>query len=285
MEPFYQRQARRQQAQPRRRNSGTLGRRAFAATAGSTETAEAAEEPKSNFTPARPATIPAGGEATVSFRGDSGEPFGFDHLTVGGAIDGLLASASTENGQRGLFNPVHVTALRTLFLRRRLKGLIKIAGSNELVVRLINPTAEAKTVIVQLSGYSGAGAIERQNECLRAETGGEEAPWPKLLVARDSVAAGADGYEIPVPGRAYEVSFRRFLVGSDTDLSQLRVALKLYSDVVYEEVYGAQLLDAFRELEATRPYIVEPRVPLKLAVTNESGAEADVSVLFEAYRQ
>jgi hypothetical protein len=100
------------------------------------------------------------------------------------------------------------------------------------------------------------------------------------------VAAAAEGQRIEVPARPYTIAFKRFFVGSDVSLDDLRVALKLFGgDTVLSEVYASQLQDFFRGLEATRPWLVEQSTPLRLTVTNDSGGEADVSVLFESYRQ
>ena len=244
-----------------------------------------AEAPERNFAPSRSATIAAGATEEVTFRGQSGAPFGIDHLTVGGDYDGLLVSADTENGERGIFNKVHLSTLRTLFLRRRLKGLIQLKENTRLRLIIENPTAAQASVNVQLTGYSGTASIEEQKRCLRQSAGTEKAPVPKLAVSRGSVPAGATDHEIDLPGRPYEISFKRFLIGSDQNLSDLQVSLKLYSNIVYEQVYATQLVDAFDSLELTRPFVVEPTVPLKLAVTNNSGAAADVTALFEAYRQ
>jgi hypothetical protein len=239
--------------------------------------------------PSRQATLAAnGGTAVMEFNGDEGARFGIDHLTVGGDYEGLLARATTDGGDRRLFAPVHLSALRDLFLRKRLKGLLKVPRANKLKLHLENPTAQERSVIVQVGGYSGTAAIERQEECLRAEHApdADEAPRPKLNVARAAVAAAAEGQRIEVPARPYTIAFKRFFVGSDVSLDDLRVALKLFGgDTVLSEVYASQLQDFFRGLEATRPWLVEQSTPLRLTVTNDSGGEADVSVLFESYRQ
>jgi hypothetical protein len=277
--PYYDR-ARQQRPGQRRmaRQSGPLG-----ASDGATTAPQ--EQPERNFAPARRVTVPAGGEASVTVREGSGRAFGIDRMTFGGEFDGVLVTASTRNGKERLFNPVYAPALRQLFLFERLRGLLRVAEGNELLLSFENTTGSESTLNVQLEGYAGGDAIARQEECIMAAEGIDSAPSPELVVARGTVPAGATDYEIDIPARDVLITFNRFFVGTGANAADLSVGLRLGADTVREQVFVQQLHDAFNNMGASRPYQVEPRTQLKLAVSNYGGTDADVTGLLESYRR
>ena len=241
-------------------------------------------EPDKNtydFSPAARATIPAnGGKKTLTYRGRGGNRFAFNAMMIGGDYDEVLCRAETNGGQNVLFTDVHLSALRDLFLHRRLKGLLYVAANNELDLVLTNPKSSDATVNIKMNGFNGQARIEEQEACLRRTYG--YVPKPKLLFGRATLAAGATNQKIEIAGRTDAVKFRRYMIGA-TDLKKIRAKLMLYEDTVREEVYASQVRDEFLSEEANQPYQLDANVSLDLITSNDGQAEQDVSAVFEAY--
>lgn len=240
-----------------------------------------------DYSPAEAATIAAGDTATLVYRGRGGAPFAFDAMQIGGAYEGLTATATTNSGRQVHFRDVHLSALRNLFLHRRLKGLLEIAANNEMALEITNRRSAEATVNVKLSGYNGPERIEEQKACLRKTYG--YVPEPVLLSGFATLEAGAENQRVEIGGRTFPVKFRRYMIGAANDAAaatgSIRVALKVYEDTVREEVFATQVRDEFLIQEANRPYVLDPKVTMDLVASSGDQANAlDVSAVFEAYR-
>lgn len=236
-----------------------------------------------DYAPAETITIADGATETMEFRGRSGDAFAFDRLTVGGDYEGLTVTAKTNTGTTVLFAGAHLSALRRLFLRRRLRGLLEVNEGNRLELDVTNRSGSESTVCVQLGAYSTRRGLEAQRECLRSAYG--YVPRPKLVSAFASIPAGASAQRVKIEQRPSTIYFWRWMVAADDEaaLDSWRVKLRVYERTVREEVFASQIKDQFTDGETSRPYVVAPKTPMQVIVDSDAQADLGFSALFEGY--
>lgn len=234
------------------------------------------------FNPVQDFTVPAGQSVVKEYRGLSGKEFGVNRFNIGCASPENILVKAVLNNELVLFQNVHLSALRTLFLHRSLLAPFIIRENNTLELTLTNIGSSTIDANVQLLGFDHVALAE-----LRAfnERTGKVLPKPAFLFGHDTVNALTTRKRIPIQEKATTVVFARMALGSTIE-ADTRVSIDVNNDTIKKEVFLSQLNDEFLSMQALVPFEIGSRIPFDLLVTNKNNANAiQVSFIAEGYER
>lgn len=232
------------------------------------------------YTPAQLFEVAGNGSVTKTFRGVSGHEFGFNRIIIGSTAPTQMRVKAVLNGDKTIFDNVHISALKNLFLHRSLLSPFVIEDTNNLEITITDESGAAQKANVMLAGMDHIGLRAfRQHQV--AKFG--KVLKPVFLYGSDTINANQVDKQIEIKKKAKPVIFTGMQVGSDS-LSNVLVSMAIDTDEIKSQVFAEQVNDEFLSMRSIIPYELSATVPFWLYATNLDGANPhNLSFIAEAY--